>query len=312
MQAPTDVAAIDDRKNVVTIDEAFEYCAKLTTSHYENFPVASLFLPQEQRAYIQAVYAFSRTADDIADEFVRPPSERLEELARWEEQLHDCYHGKSTHPVFVALAETVNRMNIPIEPLSDLIAAFRQDVSVNRYGTFTELLDYCRRSANPVGRLVLMIFGYRDEELFRRSDSICTALQLANFWQDVDVDRGIGRCYLPIEDIDRFRYSIDRWEHRICDDAFRDLMKFEVDRTKALFYDGAPLPASVERDLRLELKLVWFGGMRILRKIERQKYDVFAGRPRLGAFDKSLVLASGLLIDDLSRFGRKSETWDLE
>jgi squalene synthase HpnC len=312
MQVPSDVVAIDDRKNVVTIDEAFEYCAKLTTSHYENFPVASLFLPQEQRAYIQAVYAFSRTADDIADEHVRSPSARIEDLDKWEEQLHDCYHGKASHPVFVALAETVHQMSIPIEPLVDLIAAFRQDVSVHRYGTFTELLEYCRRSANPVGRLVLMIFGYRDDELFRRSDSICTALQLANFWQDVDVDRGIGRCYIPIEDIDRFHYSLDRWEERVCDDAFRDLMKFEVDRTKELFYDGAPLPASVEKDLRLELKLVWFGGMRILRKIERQKYDTFAKRPRLGALDKFLVLSSGLLIDDLSRFGRKSEKWSLE
>ncbi len=295
-----------------TLDQAFEYCSEITTSHYENFPVASLFLPEEKRQYVQSIYAFSRIADDFADEGVRPPSERLDDISAWEQQLLDCYNGKAHHPVFIALTETVTRLDIPVEPLRDLLSAFKQDVAVRRYRTFDDLLDYCRRSANPVGRLVLMIYGVRSEELFRLSDDICTALQLANFWQDVAVDVQKDRVYIPLEDIDRYGYSLDRLQKGIIDEEYRSLMKFEVERTMSLFYSGATLPAGVERGLQLELKLVWFGGMRILHKIRRAKYNVFKDRPRLGAWDKCSILASGLLIDDLSRFGRKNDAWESE
>lgn len=294
-----------------TLDEAFEYCAAITNAHYENFPVASLFLPEEKRPYIQALYAFSRSADDFADELSRSKEERLELLNQWEEQLRLCYEGIAEHPVFIALHETVQRLNIPIEPLRDLLAAFKRDVTQNRYKTFDEVLSYCKCSANPVGRLVLMVFGYRDEKLFELSDNICTALQLTNFWQDVAVDLQKDRLYIPLEDIQKFGYSVEYWSNRVVDDRFRQLMKFEVDRTREMFYSGAELPSLVERDLQLELNLVWFGGMTILKKLDRIRYDVFHQRPTLTVKDKLWILVKGMLYNDLRRYGRKKKQWDL-
>jgi squalene synthase HpnC len=295
-----------------TVDEAFEYCARVTNAHYENFPVASLFLPGEKRPYIQAIYAFSRTADDFADELERSAKERLDALENWEEQLRQCYDGHAEHPVFIALRETVRDLDIPIEPLKNLLAAFKRDVTQNRYETFDDVLSYCSCSANPVGRLVLMIFGYRDEQFFQRSDKICTALQLTNFWQDVAIDKKKDRLYIPLEDMKKFDYSLDSWNNEILDGQFRDLMKFQVERTRTLFYAGAELPSMVERDLQLELKLVWFGGLSILRKLDKVKYNVFRRRPSLTTLDKAIILLRGLLLNDLSKFGRKKESWDLQ
>ncbi|HTK81339.1 MAG TPA: squalene synthase HpnC [Bacteroidota bacterium] len=295
-----------------SVDEAFAFCARVTNSHYENFPVASLFLPEAQRPYIQAIYAFSRTADDFADEPGYSPEERLQALEQWDEQLRDCYKGKASHPVFIALRETVTNLDIPIEPLLNLLTAFKRDVSQNRYETFDDLLSYCACSANPVGRLILMMFGYRDEAFYALSDNICTALQLTNFWQDVAVDQTKDRLYLPLEDMKRFGYTTEQWNARIVNQPFKDLMKFQVERTRELFYQGASLPTSVERDLQLELKLVWFGGMSILRKIERVKYDVVGRRPSLSTLSKGLILARALLINRLDRFGRKKDDWDLQ
>ena len=292
-------------------DEAFAYCADITNAHYENFPVASLFLPQEKRPLIQAIYAFSRIADDYADESQEPPGERLRKLDEWENQLQACYEGTSEHPVFIALGETVRRAEIPVELLNNLLAAFKRDVVQNRYETFEELLSYCVCSANPVGRLVLSIFGYRDETLFKLSDHICTGLQLANFWQDLAVDAQKDRLYLPLEDLKQFHYSVEEWKNGATGKNFIELMKCEIERTRTMFYDGAELPSLVNKDLQLELKLVWFGGMAILKAIEKNNYDVYNHRPILSPFGKAMVLMRGLLRSDLSRFGKRKMPWDL-
>jgi hydroxysqualene synthase len=294
-----------------TPDEAFEYCANVTAAHYENFPVVSLFLPEEKRPYIQAVYAFSRAADDFADEDKLAPEERLAKLNDWGEKLRVCYEGIAEHPVFVALGETIRRLNIPIDPFRDLLTAFQQDVTQNRYRTFNDLLDYCRCSANPVGRLVLMIFGQRDDRLFSLSDHICTALQLTNLWQDIDIDRQKDRLYIPLEDMERFGYSETNWKNGVVNRTYRELMKFEVERTRALFHRGAELPSIVEKELQIELKLVWFGGMAVLKKLERIQYDVFHRRPILGKIDKFMILIRGLFHNDLIHYGEKRKPWDL-
>ena len=295
-----------------SVDEAFAYCASLTEAHYENFPVASLFLPAEKRPYVQALYAFSRSADDFADESHRSTQERLDALNAWEDQLLQCYEGNGEHPVFVALRETVKNLNLPIDPFKDLLSAFKRDVVQNRYNTFDDLLSYCACSANPVGRLVLMIFGYRDEKLLQLSDHICTALQLANFWQDIAIDRQKDRLYIPLEDMERFGYSLGEWKNGILGNTFKELMKFQVERTRELFYRGAELPSLVERDLQLELKLVWFGGMSILKKLDRIKYDVVHHRPVLKGFNKAMILLRALFVNNLTRFGKKKELWDLQ
>jgi len=291
-------------------DQAFEYCARLTNAHYENFPVASLFLPEERRQYIQAIYAFSRVADDYADESSRPQHERLELLNDWEQRLRDCFEGKADHPIFIALRETVVQLNIPIEPLLDLLSAFKQDVTVNRYRTFDDVMDYCRRSANPVGRLVLMIFGHRDEELFLLSDAICSALQLTNFWQDVDIDRRKDRLYLPLDDMKNFGFALEDWLEGRYGRAFQELMRFQVERTRGMFYRGAALPSRVEKELQVELRLVWFGGMEILAMLDRVRYDILKKRPRLSLLRKSAILGRALFIKDLSSYRKKIKVFE--
>jgi squalene synthase HpnC len=295
-------------------DAAFEYCARLATSHYENFPVASLFLPEEKRPYVQAVYAFSRSADDFADEGEIPAQERLDLLGEWERKLDRCYDGDADHPVFVALAETVARNQIPKQYLADLISAFRQDVLTRRYASMEDLLDYCSRSANPVGRIVLHIFGHRDEERCVLSDRICTGLQLANFWQDVGVDLGKDRLYIPLDAMERHGYAENDWRGRTVDDRFRSLMLEMVALTRGMFREGAALPALAERDIALELRLVWLGGMTILRAVERGGYDVYDRRPALRFADKAGILLRGFFMRDIARFGlpaKRKRPWDL-
>jgi squalene synthase HpnC len=295
-------------------DAAFEYCARLTAAHYENFPVASLFLPEEKRDYVRAVYAFSRVADDYADEGERTVDERIALLDDWGRKLDDAYNGEADHPVFVALSETVRKNRIPKDLLSDLLSAFRQDAIGHRYGTLDDLLDYCSRSANPVGRIVLHIFGHREEELCRMSDCVCTALQLTNFWQDLGTDLARGRLYLPDSEMERFGYTEPAWRERVVDDRFRALMASLVGTTRDLFMAGAGLPDRVERDIHLELRLVWLGGMTILRKIEESGFDLYGRRPKLTLPAKFMIVARGFLMKDISRFGRRKERkrpWDL-
>ncbi len=296
--------------NPVTLDEAFRVCAEITASHYENFPVASLFLPEERRPYIQAIYAFSRIADDFADEPGLLPADRIARLRDWELMLEECYQGRAEHPVFMALGETVRKNGIPIGLLKDLLAAFTRDVKQNRYETYEDLLGYCRCSANPVGRLVLTVFGHRDESLFLLSDRICTALQLTNFWQDIFVDLEKDRLYLPLEDMRRFGYTPAMWLSRATGPELRELMRFEVERTKGLFYEGADLPELVEKDLQIELRLVWLGGMRILERISRSGVSP-ERRPTIGGGGKLMILLRALTIRRLGRYRRKKKPWDL-
>ena len=271
-----------------SVDAAFAHCEALVRSHYENFPVG-LFVPKERRPYVWALYAFARQADDFSDE-PEFEGERAERLDEWEARLHRATEGRPDHPVFVALAETLSRLSIPKELLLDLLSAFRQDTVKRRYRTWDELIDYCRRSANPVGRLVLLVFGYHDPVLLPHSDAICTALQLANHWQDLAVDLEKDRIYVPAELLDGHSVHESDLFARRKEGGFRPLMADLVSRARALFTNGRPLCDLVGRDLRFEMRLTWLGGSSILDGIERAGYDVFDRRPRHSAFDK-LALA---------------------
>jgi phytoene synthase len=265
------------------IRAAYAECRRLARRHYENFPVASYFVPRDKRDALAAIYAFARHADDLADE---PGVEgRLEKIAAWREMLRECYSGKVHHPVFLALHDSVQRFSLSFENLANLLRAFESDVNTNRHRDFPSLLAYCACSANPVGRLVLELFGHRDLELFVLSDCVCTALQLTNFWQDVAVDLDRDRIYLPLEDLQRFNYTLDDLRAGRVDDRWRELLKLEIARTRQFFDQGKALPERVAQQLRVQLRLTWLGGMTLLRKIESVGYDVFQRRPSLGKLD---------------------------
>lgn len=273
-----------------TVEQAFAYCEHMARGHYENFPVASRFVPQRLRPYVWSVYAFARSADDFADE-ARYAGRREEALGFWEEQLERCFHGEAEHPVFVALRETVERCDLPISPLRDLLTAFRLDLAKNRYATWSELKCYFQHSAHPVGRLVLYIFDYRDPALHRYSDDVCAALQLTNFLQDVGVDLAKDRIYLPGEDLAHFGVKEEALYRREVTPELRDLMRFEVARARALYERGRPIVDKVGPELGFELAMIWQGGMTILDKIEAVGYDVFRRRPVLNAADKARMVA---------------------
>jgi squalene synthase HpnC len=277
-----------------TLEEAFDYCDRLASSHYENFPVGSRFIPKKLRPYVHSVYAFARIADDFADEPHYVDNLRLAFLENWENQLLQCLWRKPQHPVFVALKETIERFDLPVALFQDLLMAFKMDVTTKRRQRFEDLLTYCRYSANPVGQLVLLLFGYRDPELPTLSDAICTALQLANFWQDVAVDEK-DRIYLPLDDMAEFGYREEDLKAHRCNEAFRNLMRHEIARTRELFHRGRPLCDRVGRDLQFELHLVWNGGMTILDRIERADYNVFTCRPTIGLRDKIAVVAKAAI-----------------
>ena len=276
------------------VESSFRYCERLTTRHYENFPVGSRFLPKDKRKFLYAVYAFARAADDFADEPGYTAAERIDNLARWEEQLAECFEDAASHPVFIALAETSRRCRIPRELFYNLLAAFRSDVTTRRYESYQSLLEYCSNSANPVGRIVLSIFNYHDDELFRLSDLICTALQLTNFWQDVAVDARQDRIYIPREDLSTFAYTESQLLRQHLNGSFAELMNFEVSRTNRLFDEGRPLLQKVSSDLRFELALTWHGGTRILEKIRNRGFDVLSRRPKLSLWDKGLLITRAL------------------
>ncbi len=271
-------------------EDGFRYCESLARKHYENFPVASRFVPKDLRKYVWAIYAFARTADDFADEPGYTLAERIDNLNCWEEQLLEAYNGNPSHRVFAALAETVERFQIPVELFQNLLAAFRSDLSTNRYETFDDVLAYCSNSANPIGRLMLMLFNYRSERLMELSDSLCTALQLTNFWQDISVDVKKNRIYIPQDDMEEFNYTEQDLFKGIVDDRFRNLLAFEMRRTMDLFLAGKPLLTMVKKPLSLELALTWQGGTQILEKIQKQNFDVFAKRPTLSFIDKVRLL----------------------
>ena len=275
------------------VDHAYAFCERIARSHYENFPVGSILVPARLRKHFYAIYAFARVADDFADEGYErghSESERLEMLDWWLELLHQTPADHVGHPIFVALAATRREFHLPIELFEDLLSAFKQDVTVRRYETFAQLLDYCRRSANPIGRLILLLFGQRDERRHQQSDDICTALQLANHWQDVGVDLDKDRVYIPVEDLARFGLTVDDLNSRRADGRFTALMEFEVARARELFACGKPLCTSVTGRLGLELRVVWLGGVRILERIQQKAFDVFEHRPVITTRDKFSIL----------------------
>lgn len=273
-----------------TLAEARLYCERLARTHYENFSVATWFLPARLRQHFFNVYAYCRISDDLGDE-VGDAKQSLELLDQWETELNACYEGSPRHPVFVALTETVKQCNIPKHEFSDLLTAFRRDQTITRFETFQDVLGYCRYSANPVGHLVLYLCGYSDEERQQLSDYTCTALQLANFWQDVHVDYGKGRIYLPLEDLKRFGVSEDDIEQRRATVGFLDMMRFEVERAWQWFERGLPLAKKVGKELAVDIELFSRGGQEILNAIERQGFDVLRKRPVISRGRKLLLVA---------------------
>jgi squalene synthase HpnC len=273
--------------------QAETYTRWLATHHYENFHVVSFLLPKRLHQDFFNVYSYCRWADDLGDE-IGNTAESLRLLNWWSGELEDMYSGRATHPVFVALRGTVERHDIPKQPFADLVAAFVQDQTVTRYHTWEDLFGYCRNSANPVGRLVLYLCGYRDAERQRLSDATCTALQLANFWQDVTVDLLKDRVYIPLLVMDRQGYSVEDLFARCDTPAFRAVMREIVAKARELFHVGLPLAGMVDRRLALDIDLFSRGGMRILEKIEEQDYDVLRARPAMSKLDRVWLLLRSL------------------
>jgi squalene synthase HpnC len=274
-------------------DEARAYTRWLATHHYENFHVVSFLLPKRLHQDFYNVYSYCRWADDLGDE-IGDTAESLRLLQWWRSELDAMYEGRATHPVFVSLIPTVREYGIPRQPFSDLIDAFVQDQTVTRYRNWEELFGYCRNSANPVGRLVLYLCGYADEERQRLSDATCTALQLANFWQDVTVDQLKDRVYIPLEIMARHGYTVeDLFAHRFTP-GFREVMREIVEKARELFRIGLPLPGMVNRRLALDLDLFSRGGMRVLDKIEQQDFNVLAARPAISKGERLRLLLGSL------------------
>jgi len=273
---------------------AFRECERIARSHYENFTLGSHLLPRHLRRHIAALYAFARTADDLADE-EPDPTRALAGLDAWERELEACYAGTPHHPVFVALADTVRSFAIPIEPFRRLLTAFRMDVRFSGFATFDDVLHYCAHSANPVGHLVLHLFGHGDGDRQARSDDVCTALQLTNFWQDLAVDLRKGRVYLPREDMERFGYTPEDLGRHAVTPAFRELMAFQCERTRALFERGLALASMLERGRGREIRLFAGGGLAILERLEAVGYDAFTARPTLSRWAKMGLVARSLV-----------------
>ncbi len=271
--------------------EAFEYCRRLALSHYENFSIASWLLPRHLRPHMYAVYAYCRGVDDLGDEAA---GDRLALLNEWEEELWRAYEGKARHPIFIALQETIRRFQIPPEPFLKLIEANRMDQRQTRYRTYSQLLHYCDHSANPVGRIVLHLFGYRDEVRGKLADATCTGLQLANFWQDVSVDLAKGRIYIPLDEMEQFGYSESDLLARRYNRRFQALMAFQVERARKLLWEGMGLVPLIRGRLRFDVKLFNLGGLAILDAIEAIEYDVLHIRPTLSPFRKALIAFRGL------------------
>ena len=292
-----------------TPDAAYRYCERLAQTHYENFTVGSWLLPKAKRRHVHAIYSYCRTVDDLGDETAPPTvaalsgmsafdqedgkeSYRLGLLDWWQTELEACYSGIPSHPVMVALQETIHTFEIPREPFLKLIKANRMDQRNKRHSTYNDLLYYCDHSANPVGHLFLCLFGYADPERLRISDATCTALQQANFWQDVARDYQMGRIYLPLEDLAKFGYSESELAQGVENNAFRQLLAFEIERTMGLFREGASLVNTLEGQVKLDVALFTRGGMAVLEAIRRQNYNVLVDRPTLSRSRKAGLFLS--------------------
>jgi squalene synthase HpnC len=260
--------------------DAYAYCARLARSHYENFTIASWLMPRAMRPHMHAIYAYARIADDFADE-----ERSLGKLDEWEHELELAYTGTPRHPVMIALADTAQRFAIPREPFADLLRAFRSDLEFRGFETMEDLLEYTRFSANPVGRIVLYLFGYRDAERQQLSDLICSGLQLTNFWQDVAIDLAKERIYFPRRDLERFGLTAEDLGALRISSGFVELMRHEVEFARGRLQRGAELYRCVDHRLRRDVVMFAGGGLAILRAIERVGYDVFARRPQLTKLD---------------------------
>jgi squalene synthase HpnC len=277
-----------------TLDEARAWCQRLAETHYENFHVASWFLPKRLRPHFHSIYAYCRVSDDLGDE-TGDRDQSLALLDLWGQELDACYRGEARHPIFVALAETIRACDIPKTPFADLLVAFKQDQTVTRFETVADVLHYCHYSANPVGHLVLYACGYRDPERFALSDHTCSALQLANFWQDVRTDyHDRDRIYFPAEDMRRFGVDEVTIASGNFTSAFRELMRYEVDYARRMFHQGLPLIGMVDRELAIDLDLFSRGGLEILRAIEQQDYNVLRSRPAISKSRKAALLLRAL------------------
>ena len=287
-----------------TLAEAQEWCAHLTKTHYENFHVATFFLPSKVRPHFESIYAYCRVADDLGDE-VDDPVVATRLLDSWGSMLDECYDfpERSMHPVFVALHETIRACDLPRQLFLDLVTAFKMDQVKTEYETWEELLHYSHYSANPVGRLVLWVCGYRDERIALLSDKVCTALQLANFWQDVVEDKERGRRYLPAESMVRFGVEDGQIEGRVFTPEFGAMVKDLVVRTRTMLAEGGEISKHVDRELAVTLNLFRKGGDAILDGIVAQDYDVLRGRPVVTKV-KKLSLLGGSLLEKL-RVGTK-------
>ena len=261
-----------------SLDQSYAYCRELAQSQYENFTVGSWFLPWYKRRHVYAIYAYCRFVDDLGDE---SPGDRLAKLDAWERELLSCFEGRTSHPITIALQDTIRRYSIPREPFLKLVEANRIDQRQQRFRDYSELLHYCHHSANPVGHLFLYLFGYRDAQRQALADCTCTALQLTNFWQDVRRDWEMGRIYIPQDEMRRYGVDELQLASARADQAFRDLMRFQVERARHLFELGAGLPSLVGGAARLDIRLFTLGGLHILDAIERLEYDVLATRPTL-------------------------------
>jgi squalene synthase HpnC len=294
-----------------TKEASYRYCERLARTHYENFTVGSWFLPRDKRPHVYGIYSYCRSVDDLGDEATQAtliPTFPLEEgrggptfpqgeyrlalLDWWQAELEACYSGTPSHPVMVAVQETIQTFDIPPEPFLKLIEANRMDQRMQRHPTYPDLLHYCDHSANPVGHLFLYLFGYRDSERQRLADYTCTALQLANFWQDLARDYQKGRIYLPLEDMSRFGYAEEELSRGVVNGRFRQLMAFEVDRAMQLFRQGAALADTLDGRVKLDVALFTRGGVAVLRAIQRQGYDVLSSRPYLSRGAKAGILLS--------------------
>jgi len=273
------------------MNNSLEHLAK---HHYENFPVGSLFIPKKYRKPIHLIYSFARTADDIADEGLMSVSERIARLDEWQKLLENGLNGTSDNPFFIELASIIRLHKLSPELFTDLLIAFRRDSSNPTYNTIDEILEYCRYSANPIGRLLLQVFNCSNDETVRLSDKICTALQLTNFWQDISVDTSRNRFYIPKADLQEFNIVKENLLSGGNDSAFRALMKKQVNIAEAMFYEGKPLFLLVANDFRFELRMIWHGGMRILEKIKQQQFDTRTHRPKLNSIDFAKIFLRAL------------------
>jgi squalene synthase HpnC len=287
----------------VSRDQALAYCARLTATHYENFSVVTWLTPRAHRPAFQSIYAFCRWSDDLADE-VGDRARALEHLNWWKDELKAMYHGETRHPVMIALAETVARHGIPIDPFLALISAFEQDQTVTEYLTYEQLLDYCARSANPVGHLVLCVADAFSPENARLADATCTALQLANFWQDVARDLAMGRIYLPRDDRERFGYAESDLRALRFTPAFAELMRFQVTRARDLLREGRVLVPRMPRELAVDIDLFSRGGSAILDRIEARGFDVLSARPALTRWTKVRLLGRAVAAMGMAQLRR--------